>query len=332
MEGDRHDPTGSRVYAIFPYGRPLERPCLVRCRGGSDAGVDQSQGYARAYSVSDNQNAEQRPANPTVYASIEQVDFRNFTFPLSMCVEPNRPTQVAVKDGIFKDKDVLVNIDKEMIVYADLTDDDRNEAIVPVFCGPPVANHNNVEIHIYTLRDGKPELLTKLHDDIFTADYQRYYQNSWLFPSITHIDVSGKKLTVYKLADGTHACPANQVSFDYLLNGRTFTLFDKPTKSPAIDCGHNTLNVTGMMASVIQVEKAREAFWRKFMNEPIIEIANTIARKLSGDPIANSYRLGNSKAVDFPYAPSMSRGHDLITEKVIKLLKFEKQQVSKVSF
>src|SRR4051794_18630834 len=93
----------------------------------SDAGADQAQGYARAYSVSDNQNAEQRPANSTVYTSIEQVDFRNFTFPLSMCVEPNRPTQVAVKNGTYEDQDVLVTIDKEMILYTDFTDDKSNE-------------------------------------------------------------------------------------------------------------------------------------------------------------------------------------------------------------
>src|SRR3954466_10505983 len=99
---------------------------LWSCPALSDAGADQSQGYVRAYSVSDNQNAKQRPANPTVYASIEQIDFRNFIFPLSMCVEPKSPTQVAVKNGIFKDQDVLVNIDKKMILYADLTDDDRN--------------------------------------------------------------------------------------------------------------------------------------------------------------------------------------------------------------
>src|SRR4051812_4630222 len=286
----------------------------------SDAGA--SQRDVRANTVSDNRAAERSPANPTVYASIEQVDFRNFTFPLSMCVEP---MEVSVKDGTFQDEDILVSIDKEMIIYTDLTADDRNEAIVPVFCGPSAANFNNAEIHVYTLRDGKPELLTKLRDDIFDGDYKRYYQDSWLFPSITHIDVSSKKLTVYKLADGSHACPENQASLDYLWNGRSFVLFDKPTKNPVIDCGHNTLNVTGMSASVIQIEKAREAFWRKFMNEPAIEIANTIALELSGDPIANSYRLGNSKAsVDLPYAPSMSRGRDLIIEKVIKLLKFEK--------
>jgi hypothetical protein len=286
----------------------------------SDAGA--SQRDVRANTVSDNRAAERSPANPTVYASIEQVDFRNFTFPLSMCVEP---MQVSVKDGTFKDEDILVNIDKEMIIYTDLTADDRNEAIVPVFCGPSAANFNNAEIHVYTLRDGKPELLTKLHDDIFAADYKRYYQDNMLFPSITHIDVSSKKLTVYKLADGSHACPENQVSFDYLWNGGSFALSGKPVKKPAIDCGHNTLDVTGMRASVIQVEKAREAFWRRFMNEPAIEIANTIGRELSGDPSAKSYRLGNSKAtVDLPYAPSMSRGRDLLIEKVIRLLKFEK--------
>jgi hypothetical protein len=289
----------------------------------SDAGA--SQRDVRANTVSDNRDAERSPANPTVYASIEQVDFRNFTFPLSMCVEPNRQTQVAVKNGTFEGQDVLVTIDKEMILYADLTDDKSNEAVVPVYCSPPAANFTNVEIHIYTLRDGKPELLAKLHDDIFAADYKRFYQDNMLWFSITHVEAFGKKLTVYKLADGSHACPKNQVSFDYLWNGRSFVLFDKPTKNPVIDCGHNTLNVTGMRASVIQVEKAREAFWRKFMNEPAIEIANTIALELAGYPIVNSYRLGNSKAsVDLPYAPSMSRGRDLITEKVIKLLKFEK--------
>jgi hypothetical protein len=310
---------------IFDKWEPISFNGSVYAPLVSDAGADQSQGYARAYSVSDNQNAEQRPANPTVYASIEQVDFRNFTFPLSMCVEPNKPTQVAVKNGTFEGQDVLVNIDKEIILYTDLTDDKSNEAIIPVYCSPPVANFNNVEIHIYTLRDGKPELLTKLDDDIFAADYKRYYQDTTLWPSITQIAVTGKKLTVYKLADGSRACPENQVSFDYLWNGKSFTLFDKPVKTPAIDCGHNGPNVAGNSGAALQVQKAREVFWREFMNEPAIEIASTIARKMLGDPAATSYRLGKSQdPADLPHGPRKVRGRDLISEGVIKFLRFEK--------
>jgi hypothetical protein len=147
-------------------------------------------------------------AQPTTYAAIEEVDFRNFTYPLSMCVATpqnrNATAKVSVTDGSFVNEALRVSIDQQMILYTDVTDDEKNEAIVPVFCGPHTANFTNVEIHIYTLRNGKPELLAKLHDDLFASDYSHYYPDpkSWLYPSIARIDASGKRLTVVKLSEG----------------------------------------------------------------------------------------------------------------------------------
>jgi hypothetical protein len=292
----------------------------------SDAWPDQSPGDGNPYLLSHRQVA-QGPVQPDAYPSIEAVDFFNFAYLLSMCVEPSPPTRIPVKDGAFANEDVRANIVKEEILYSDVTDDDKSEAVVPVFCGPAHANFTNVEIHIYTLRDGKPELLTKLDDNTFAGDYKRYYKDSdsILWPSIIDLEASGKRLTVLKLADGYHACPENQVNFDYVWNGQSFALLGKPVKKPVNNCGHKAPPFANVPGPALQVEKAREAFLKEFRKEPAFIIASIIVRTIMGDATVSSYRFGKVPlSKEFPEIWFQIKGSELLNQGIIKLLKFEK--------
>ena len=93
----------------------------------------------------------------TKVSRIEQVDFANFTFSLS---EDCMQKTVSLRNGEFKDKEVRVQL-RSKILYADLTGDKINQAIVPLICNTTYGNFFMTEIFLYTLRNGEPFLLAK---------------------------------------------------------------------------------------------------------------------------------------------------------------------------
>ncbi|RPJ18948.1 MAG: hypothetical protein EHM33_31110, partial [Chloroflexi bacterium] len=136
--------------------------------------------------------------------SIEEVDFANFTFPP---VEDCAQRSVSLRMGRFEDKEIRVQL-RRKILYADLTSEKINQAIVTLDCDT-YGNFFITEIFFYALRNGEPVLLAKLAESI-DRDYKKYYPDGFTW-GISKVVANNGKLIIHKLADGSHACPENDV-------------------------------------------------------------------------------------------------------------------------
>jgi hypothetical protein len=126
------------------------------------------------------------------------------------------------------------------------------------------------------------------------------------------------------LSDGSHACPENEVSFDYVWNGHGFSLLGKPVKKPVADCGSKAPPVGDIGGTAAQVEKARDAFLKQFMKEPALIISAVIIGTMVGHPNISAYRLGAINPQEFPPGATFPRGRDLLNLGIIHLCTFEK--------
>jgi len=75
---------------------------------------------------------------------IRKVDFLNFTYHSSLCSREyggkGIGKTVRVRNGEFKNKNVYFVVTDNTVIYADVTGDGREDAIVPVACGAITAN------------------------------------------------------------------------------------------------------------------------------------------------------------------------------------------------
>lgn len=165
--------------------------------------------------------------------SIEQVDFLNFTFPLSDdCMQKT----VSLKMGKFQNKEIRVQLTQRFIIYADLTHDGINEAIVPVACDF-YGNYFVTDALVYSLRNGSsPFLIGKITESMTDSDYKKQYPDGFMFGT-RQVQADNGKVIIHRLADGSHACPENDARFEYIWNGKTFVLSGKPMKRPIKNCG-----------------------------------------------------------------------------------------------
>src|SRR5262245_54947889 len=108
---------------------------------------------------------EQPGSTPTstTQTDIRKVDFLNRTYHSSLCSQEYGKKGIGrivrVRNGEFKNKSVYFTVASDKIVYADLTGDGREEAIVRIDCGATGANFSRSEVHIYTIQNGAPTLL-----------------------------------------------------------------------------------------------------------------------------------------------------------------------------
>jgi hypothetical protein len=180
------------------------------------------------------------PSISNKFKSIEEVDFANFTFSLPFpeqdCAGLKSNT-VPLRGGEFKDtsQEFGVEVSLGKIVYADLTGDRINEALVHLNCDPH-GNYVDTVTLAYTLRDGEPVLLGRFANSNTERDYRRYYPDGFVFP-VGAASVANGKVQIHRAADGSHACPENDVSFEYSWNGKSFVLSGEPVKRPLKNCG-----------------------------------------------------------------------------------------------
>jgi hypothetical protein len=117
------------------------------------------------------------PGSATV-ADIRKVDFLDFTYPSSLCSQEygrqGIGKTVRVHSGEFKNKNVYFAVSNETILYADVTGDGQEDAIVPADCGAITANFSLSEVYIYTIKNGRATLLAELNDKDMERDYRRY--------------------------------------------------------------------------------------------------------------------------------------------------------------
>ncbi len=167
---------------------------------------------------------------------IRKVDFLNFTYQSSLCSQEYGRKGIGkivrVRNGEFKNKTVYFAVVNDKIIYADVTGDGREDAIVPIDCGAITANFSRSEVNIYTIKDGRATLLAGISDKDMERDYRANYSDAESYWGVNEngVKVKNRSLEIEALADGSHASPKYIVTLEYGLSGASFRLIGKPQR------------------------------------------------------------------------------------------------------
>ena len=167
---------------------------------------------------------------------IRKVDFLNFTYHSSLCSQEygrkGLGKIVSVRNGEFKNKNIYFAVADNKIIYADVTGDGREEAIIPVDCGAITANFSLSEVYIYTIKDGRATLLAEISDKDLERDYRHDYPDAESYWGVNEngLKAKNRNLEIEVLADGPHASPKYIVTLEYGLSGETLRLIGKPQR------------------------------------------------------------------------------------------------------
>lgn len=170
---------------------------------------------------------------------IRKVDFLNFTYNSSLCSQEYGRKGIGrivrVRNGESKNKSVYFAVTNDRIIYADLTGDGKEEAIVPVECGATGANFSRSEINIYSVASGRATLLAATNDKTMERDYRANYADADGYWGINEngIKVINGKVIIEVLVDGSHAAPKYIATLEYGLSGKTLKLSGKPPRRNA---------------------------------------------------------------------------------------------------
>jgi hypothetical protein len=185
------------------------------------------------------QSRSKRPRSrpgPAAVTDIRKVDFLNFTYHSSLCSQEYGRKGVGkivrVGNGEFKNKNVYFAVADKKIIYADVTGDGREDAIVPIGCGAITANFALSEVYLYTVRNGRVTLLAEISDKDMERDYRRHYPDAESYWGVNEngLKVKNGNLEIDVLADGPHASPQYIVTLEYRLRGETLRLIGKPQR------------------------------------------------------------------------------------------------------
>ena len=174
--------------------------------------------------------------NSAPVTDIRKVDFLNFAYPSSLCSQEYGKKgigkTVRVSKGEFKNKSVYFAVADNRIIYADVTGDGREDAIVPIDCGAITANFTLSEVYIYTIKDGRATLLADISDKDMERDYRSHYPDAESYWGVNEngLKVKNGNLEIEVLADGSHAAPKYIVTLGYRLSGESFRLIGKPQR------------------------------------------------------------------------------------------------------
>jgi hypothetical protein len=167
---------------------------------------------------------------------IRKVDFQNFTYNTSLCSQEYGRKGIGkivrVRSGEFKNKRVYFTIANDRIIYADVTGDGSEDAIVPVECGATGANFSRSEVYIYTLRNGRATLLAGITDKNLERNYRGAYADAESYWGIAEngIKVNNTNLAIEVMVDGPHASPKYIATLEYGLKGKALSLIGKPQR------------------------------------------------------------------------------------------------------
>lgn len=167
---------------------------------------------------------------------IRKVDFLNFTYHSSLCSQEYGGEGigkiVSLRNGEFKNKNVYFAVADNKIVYADVTGDGREDAIVPVDCGAITANFALSEVYVYTIQDGRATLLAGISDKDMERDYRSYHPDAESYWGVDEngLRVKEGNLEIDVLADGPHASPKYIVTLGYRLSDGALRLIGKPQR------------------------------------------------------------------------------------------------------
>lgn len=183
------------------------------------------------------QSGSSQPSSTTL-TDIRRVDFLNFTYQSSLCSREYRRNGIGrivrVRNGEFRNRNrnVYFAVADNRIIYADVTGDGREDAIVPINCGASTANFARSEVYIYTIQNGRATLLAGISDVDMEREYRRNYPDAESYWGITEngLRVRNGNLEIEALADGSHASPQYIVTLEYGLSGGTLSLIGRPQR------------------------------------------------------------------------------------------------------
>lgn len=189
-------------------------------------------------SVAAQPHSEQPSPTPSSAAAgdIRKIDFLNFTYHSSLCSQEYGSNglgkAVRVRDGELKNKDVYFAVAADRIIYADVTGDGHEDAIVPIDCGAITANFALSEVYVYTIKNGDATLLAAINDKDLERDYRRNYPDAESYWGINEngLRVKAGDLEIDVLADGPHASPKHIVTLGYHVSGAALHLIGKPQR------------------------------------------------------------------------------------------------------
>jgi len=170
---------------------------------------------------------------------IRKVDFLNLTYTSTQCSQEygkqGLGRLVNVHEGEFKNKSVYFSVMSDKIIYADLTGDGKDEAIVPIDCGAMGANFSRSEVNIFTLENGHAALLAATNDKSMERDYRANYADADGYWGINEngIKVNNGNLQIEVMVDGPHAQPKYIATLEYGLTGKILKLKGKPARKNA---------------------------------------------------------------------------------------------------
>jgi len=176
--------------------------------------------------------------NPPV-TDIRKVDFLNFTYNSAQCSQEYGKQGIGrlvnVRNGEFKNKSVYFSVMSDKIIYADLTGDGKEEAIVPIDCGAMGANFSRSEVNVYTLENGHAALLGATTDKSMERDYRASYADADGYWGINEngIKANNGNLQIEVMVDGPHAQPKYIATMEYGLTGKMLKLKGKPARRNA---------------------------------------------------------------------------------------------------
>ena len=179
--------------------------------------------------------AQTKPA----VSDIRKVDFLNFTYNTTQCSQEygkqGLGRLVNVRDGEFKNKSVYFSVMSDKIIYADLTGDGKEEAIVPIDCGSMGANFSRSEVNVFTLENGHAALLAATNDKGLERDYRANYADADGYWGINEngIKANNGNLQIEVMVDGPHAQPKYIATLEYALTGKMLKLKGKPARKNA---------------------------------------------------------------------------------------------------
>ena len=188
------------------------------------------------------QSRSEQPSSPlssSPETDIRKVDFLNFTYHSSLCSQEYGRKGIGrivrVRNGEFKNKRVYFSVARDRIIYADVTGDGQEDAIVPVDCGATGANFSRSEVYVYGIQNGIATLLAGISDKVMERDYRANYSDADSYWGINEngIKANNGNVEIDVLVDGSHAAPKYIATLDYHLTGKVLRLVGKPSRKSA---------------------------------------------------------------------------------------------------
>lgn len=175
------------------------------------------------------------PSSATV-TDIRKVDFLNSTYDSRLCSQEYGKEgigkAVRVRNGEFKNKNVYFAVAGNKIIYADVTGDGREDAIVSVDCGAITANFALSEVYIYTVQNERAISLAEITDKDMENVYRHHYPDAKSYWGVNEngVRVKNGNLQIDVLVEGPHASPQYIATLEYHLSSKAIRLVGKPQR------------------------------------------------------------------------------------------------------